>query len=414
VVHTTQNCDGDGDCTTETYTTVETRIGFIYNPYANKEYTYAITDSLGGGYAFPYAYVKDGEGFQGLAIPKELPRGDPAEWTDAKTRLDAGNPRPVTRLFDYNNYVLASHDDLLVPFSKNVERYLSEGILPDHTKDITTNPLYGFNNSTADKVSFVGVTVSDPEAWQAALMNFDAALGSKLQGDLHLVLIDASLVDNPTDYLNALKAYWLGDDFGRRAIAKNAIIVVAAVDGDTIKWGMASTGMPFGNEVMLRGIQDFLPDTPLNPADVIGYPRTVVTPSTDGGDDDVRVTLGESPGVLERIVLRDFPFQRACMDCKDDGTQIGYANLVIDIEPKPWQFAIMISIVGVLALVWWFIAGKYEFFNWLPGSSSRRKDDDEYRDTSYDPYLIDESRPRFKKLKKWRRDLGDRFDRFRY
>jgi len=386
VTHSYTTCNSKGSCTTHTYVTMEPRIGYIYSPYAAKEYAYHITDSIGGSYTFPYSYVKDGEGYDGKAIPADLPRGDPAEWTKAKTRLDEGNPRPVTRLFDYNNYVLASHDDLLKPFSKNVKRYLKEGILPEHTRHIDTTPLHGFNNSTADKVSFVGVKVSNPKAWQSSLMSFDAALGSKLQGDMHLVLIDSSLVDNPTDYLNALKAYWLGDDFGRRAIAKNAIIVVAGVQGDTIKWGMASTGMPFGNEVMLRGITNFFPDTPLEPKQVIGSPHTVVTPSQDGKD-KVVVTLSDKPGVLERVVLQDFPFQRACMDCKNDGKQIGYANLVVDIEPKPWQFGIMIGIVTLLALVYWFLAGQYELFNWLPGiTSSRRKDDQDDSNSSYDPY----------------------------
>ncbi|HEY8992322.1 MAG TPA: hypothetical protein VIM37_00545 [Candidatus Microsaccharimonas sp.] len=388
VVHSYETCDGKGHCTSHSYTTMEPRTGYVYDPYATKEYTYLITDSLGGSYPFPSAYVKNGEGYKGKSIPADIPRGDPSEWTASRSRLDEGNPRPVTRLFDYNNYVLASHDDLLKPFSKNVKQYLKEGILPSHTKSIGTNPLHGFNNSTADKVSFVGVKVANPKAWQASLMSLDAALGSKLQGDMHLVLIDAALVDNPTDYLNALKAYWLGDSFGRRAIAKNAIIVVAGVRGDTIDWAMASTGMPFGNEVMLRGITNFLPTTPLDPAKVIGSPHTVVT-SVSGGKDKVSVTIGDTPGVLERVVLQDFPFQRACMDCKNDGTQIGYANLVVDIEPQPWQWAIMIGIVGVLALVWWFIAGQYEFFNWTRFSAS-------------------------KEPKKGRRQIVDSFDRFRY
>lgn len=381
-------CDSKGNCSSHQEMRTRTETAFIYYPYATKEYSYKITDSLGGSYSFPYAYVKDGEGYKGKVIPKNLPRGDPAEWTTATKRLAEGNPRPVTRLFDYNNYVLASHDDLLKPFSKNVARYLKEGILPAHTKNITTNPLHGFNNSTADKVSFVGVKVADSKAWETSLMGFDAALGSQLQGDLHLVLIDSSLVDSPTDYLNALKAYWLGDGLGRRAIAKNAVIVVAGVEGNTIKWGMASTGMPFGNEVMLQGIENFLPDTPLDPKQVIGTPRTVVTPSSkDGGKDKVAVTLSDTPGVLERVVLHDFPFQRACMDCKNDGKEIGYANLVVDIEPKSWQFGIMIGIVSLLALVWWFIAGQYELFTWIPGfPSSRRKDEDDNNSDEYDPY----------------------------
>jgi len=394
---TVEDCsyDSDGDRTCTSHQEARTRIvtGYIYSPYATKEYAYAIDDSLGGTYNFPGPYVKDGEGYGGGELPTDLPRGDPEEWTVSWQRLSEGNPRPVTRLFDYNNYILASEDDMLTPYSEDVAQYLEEGILPDHTANILTDPLYGYNDSFADKVSFVGVDVSDETAWQDTLMSFNAALGSDLRGDLHLVLIDSSLVDSPTDYLNALKAYWLSDDFDRRAIAKNAIIVVAGVDGDMVEWGIASTGMPFGNEVMLRGIQNFLPNTPLDPIQVIGAPRTVVTPGTD--DDEVKVTLSESPGVLERVVLHDFPFKRACMDCKEEDGEIGYADLVVEIEPKPWQWTIMISIIGVLSIVWWIIAGRFELFNWLPFVKKRQvEENDSY---AFDDAYMKEVRKRLRR-----------------
>lgn len=395
-------CDDDGECTTEMKSRLAT--GYIYNPYAAKEYAYAITDSLGGSYSFPYAYVKDGEGYGGSAIPEDIPRGDPQEWTESKTRLDEGNPRPVTRLFDYDNYILASGDDMLTPYSKDVERYKEEEILPDHTANIMAGPLYGTNASFADKVSFVGVEVANEAAWQDALMSFNAALGSKYRGDMHLVIIDASLVDSPTNYLNALKAYWLGDDFGRRAIAKNAIIVVAGVRGDTVEWGIASTGMPFGNEVMLQGIEDFLPDTPLDPEQVIGAPRTVVTPATDDGDDVVQVTLSESPGVLERVVLQDFPFQRACMECTEEDGEIGYADLVVSVEPETWQWSIMIVIVSILSFVWWFFAGANEFFNWTKRSKETQSDGSEY-----DPYAPSAYEPAYDRVSKRKRRRRDSF-----
>jgi len=400
----TTDMDGEEDCHDERRTRTET--AYIYNPYANNEYAYEITDSLGGTHRFPGVYVKDGEGYGGGAIPAEIPRGDPAEWLEAKQRLEEGNPRPVTRLFDYNNYILASEDDMLVPYSEDVERYLEEEILPDHTANILTNPLYGFNASYADKVSFVGVEVANEAAWQDAAMAFNAALGSKYRGDLHMVIIDESLVDSPTDYLNALKAYWLSDDFGRRAIAKNAIIVVAGVDNGVVEWGIASTGMPFGNEVMLRGIQNFLPDTPLDPIQVIGAPRTVVIPATGDGDDEVQVKLSESQGVLERVILQDFPFKRACMECTDD-EGIGYADMVVEIEPKPWQWAIMIVIVGVLSLFYWLYVGFSDSINQLWRYLKRKLTQDETE--ANDEYVDDLYRTARK-----RRRLSDRSDRYNY
>ncbi|MDB5163380.1 MAG: hypothetical protein JWO54_449 [Candidatus Saccharibacteria bacterium] len=383
-VTVSDGCDSKGNCSSHQETRTRSETADIYNPYAVKEYTYAITDSLGGAYDFPEYYVKEGEGYGNQAIPAEIPRGDPAEWLSAKQRLDEGNPRPVTKMFHYDNYILASQDELLKPFSKNVKRYLSEKVLPEHTAGINQQPMHGYNNTYADKVSFVGVKVADEAAWQDSLMSFNAALGSQLRGDMHLVLIDASLVNSPTDYMNALKAYWLGEDFGRRAIAKNAIIVVAGVRGNTVDWGLASTGMPYGNEVMLQGIANFLPDTALEPAQLIGSPRTQYLPdSNDDGDAELKVTVSKEPGVLERVVLKDFPFKRACMECTDDEGQIGYADLVNKIEPQPWQFAIMIAIVGVLSLVWWYFAGWLEFFNWSRKSSYDGRDT---KSTEYDPY----------------------------
>lgn len=388
-------CDSEGNC--KSHQEQRTRIvtGHIYNPYAAKEYRYVITDSIGGTYRFPHVYVKDAESYAGKAIPADIPRGDPAEWLDAKTHLDEDNPRPVTRLFRYQNYILASHDELLRTYSADIERYKQEGILPEHTQHITTDPLYGFSRSYADKVSFVGVKVADEPAWQMSLMGFNAALGSQLQGDLHLVLIDASSVDSPTTYVNALKAYWQGDDFGRRAIAKNAIVVVAGVQGNQIAWAQASTGMPFGNEVMLQGIVNFLPGTPLDPTKVIGSPRTVVT--ADAEDDELKVTLGQNPGVLERIVLQDFPFTRACMDCADDGDQIGYKHLVAQIQPSAGQWTVMILVVAVLSFIYWFIAGRNELFGWLPWmkSKSKSRDDDDEDSDSWQPPRRAYRRPQY-------------------
>lgn len=379
-VTVTDECDSKGRCKSHTETRTRVLIGYIYNPYASKEYHYVITDSIGGTYTFPDIYVKDGEGYNGGSIPGEIPRGDPAEWLDAKRHLDEGDPRPVTRIFTYNNYILASHDDLLKPFSKDVKRYKKEGILPDHTRKIRESPLYGYSNSFADKVSFVGVTVNDESAWQRSMMGLNAALGSQLQGDMHLVLIDSKLVDSPTRYLNALKAYWLSDDFGRRAIAKNAIIVVAGVEGNTVSWALASTGMPFGNEVLLQGIANFLPDTPVTPEALIGAPKTVVTASGSSKDPEVSVTLSADPGVLERLTLRDFPFQRACMDCLDKkGNQIGYKNLIVEFEPAWWQWLIMIVIACAPALIFWPFAAKYQLFDWLPWVTRSKKSKNKYR-----------------------------------
>lgn len=348
--------DSDGDITTCSRLVPETRWASIYYPYGTLEATYSIDDSLGGTYRFPSVYIPaDAELFDGEPIPDSVPRGAPAQWQDARDRLDAGDPRPVTRIFGYDNYILAAKDDMLLPFSQDVERYQEARLLPDHTANITTDPMTGFNHASAHKVSFVGVTVADEAAWQEALMGLNAALGSTLRGDLHMVVIDSTLVDSPTTYLNALKAYWAGDAFGRRAIAKNAIIVVVGVEGDAVQWAKASTGMPFGNETMIVGIEDLLQGVEFTPEAVIGNPRTIVTPAVGKDEDDtVQVHLADQPGVLEDVILSKFPFQRACMTCADDGEGVGYGHLVAKVAPKPAHLIIMGLIIVVVSIAFWF------------------------------------------------------------
>jgi hypothetical protein len=356
-------CDGDGHCTTTVQSHTRIATGYIYNPYSTREYAYSIVDSLGGQYNFPGWYVRTGESYRDNVVPAEIPRGDPQEWLDAKQRLDAGNPRPVTRLVGYDNYRLSTYNDLIKPYAKDMKRYLKEGILPDHTANIASDPTYGPIDTLADKVSFVGVNVADEMVWQNAVMVFNAALGSKFHGDLHMVIIDDSLVDNQDDYLNALKAYWLGNAFERRVIAKDVVIVVLGVSGSEISWATASTGMPMGNESMLQGIANLLPGVSLTPSEVIGAPRTVI-------GDEVTVTLSENKGILEQIMLSETPYKWSCNGCNDPKHAIDYSDMIVEIEPQTWQWAIMISFVGVLSLVWWFFAGANEFFNWvrLPGS----------------------------------------------
>jgi hypothetical protein len=335
---------------------------YIYAPYATIEYRYGIKDSIGGSYSFASAYLEEQPRMYGeREIPADLPRGAPAEWRDAKARLEAGNPRPVTRMFGYDNYILAAKDDMLLPFSQDVARYKAEGILPDHTANIGTNPMTGFNASFANKVSFVGVSVADESAWQHSLMGFNAALGSKYRGDLHMVVVDSARVDAPDTYLNALKAYWVGDAFGRRAIAKNAIIVVVGVNDNKVDWARATTGMPFGNEIMTEAIKVHLLGVPLDPAVLIGTPKTTVD-TESGSDDAVKVVSSDKMGVLEEVVLHTFPFKRACMGCKGDDGEIGYDNLVAKVQPPFWQLSIMVAIVALLSIVWWVVASKLTLF----------------------------------------------------
>lgn len=370
---------GNRSCTTK----YRTEYGYIYAPYATAEYTYAINDSLGGRYEFPEVYLaQDPQPYHsGHAIPGNIPRGIPADWLDYKARLDAGDPRHVTRLFDYDNYILASQDKILAAFSLDVDRYLAQKILPDHTANILSdNPTYG-NRPQANKCSFVGLNVGNEPAWQESQMRFNAALGSKYQGDLHCVFIDAKLVDDPQNYLKALRAYWLGEHFGKRALGKNGIILVAGVSDGKIVWAQADTGMPYGNNVMLDFMGKSLIGKTFEPDVVFGKPRTVVVPKTKTEKAKVSVTLSSPPGALEEVMFDKYPFKRPCMLCEDpeDEGGVGYKGLIDKIEPSTGQKSVMVLVVALLSIPSWCIVAVSSFIG-------RRKEDD-YSTPTHQPFI---------------------------
>ncbi|MBP9738352.1 hypothetical protein KBD20_01550, partial [Candidatus Saccharibacteria bacterium] len=356
-------------------------------PYLTKEYQYEILDSLpGGSHDLPGVYgasqpVAWGE----RGIPRDIPLGPPAEWTASKQRLDAGDPRPVTRMFEYDNYILAAQEDMLLPYSEDIEAYREDGILPDHTQNILEDPTYGPLDSLANKLSFVGVEPPvGEEKWQESLNGLNAALGMSLRGDVHMVIIDAKLVTSKVKYVNALKAHWLGERFGRKAIAKNSVIIVVGVTGNKVQWAEASTGMPYGNEVMLEAISTRFQGTevPFTPEKVIGNPRMQMKGVGDNAEP--KLTLAETPGVIEGVILRDFPFLRASMECedKDDGEScLGFSHLVSKLQPSTGAKLTMGSIVFLISLVLWGLAYYFEWFGWLANRSGQ---EDRHRQRVHD------------------------------
>lgn len=373
VYETTIDSEGNSHTTSHQEPRYRTVRSNIYCPYLTQEFTYQINDSLPGGeHHLPGVFGDEVPTAwdANVAIPGNIPFGPPAEWLAAKARLDAGDPRPVTRIFEYDNYILAANEDMLLPYSEDVDAYLAEGILPEHTRDIMSKPLYGYSKSYADKLSFVGVDPPGGEAvWQEALMGFNGALGMTLRGDVHMVIIDASLVDSKVQYLNALKAYWLGDTFKRRTVAKNSIIIVVGVTDGEVVWGEASTGMPYGNEVMLESISGRLgrEDVPLTPEALIGNPRVVFTVDA-AGEKEAQAVLAESPGVLEQVILHDYPFARASMTCndKEDGEScVGYSNLISKLQPSTSSKVWMAIVVFFISLLFWAAAAYFEWFGWV-------------------------------------------------
>lgn len=355
----TSDSKGNQSCTTSYVMHYETSA--IYTPYTTREHTYSIDSSMGGAgnmsYTFPYAYLDENPTRfpqSDRAIPGDILRGAPADWTEADTRLKAGDPRAVTKISDYDNYILASNDEVLKTYGARMDEYLKAGLLPDHTANINADPITGPSRSQADKVSFVGVNVSDPNTWQRSVMRFNAALGMKLQGDLHVVLIDAAKVpsSDAVPYTQALKAYWQSDAFGKRALAKNGIILVLGVDTqkNVVDWSNASTGMPFGNETMIQYMRDELPGKALEPNLLFGTPRTVIN------GDKATVTLSTPRGVVEDIVFDKATFKRARMSCNDN-TCVGYKDLVSQIEPTFEQKTWMVVVTALISLALWVLVG---------------------------------------------------------
>jgi|GEM_PF-1223374 len=359
----TSDSKGNQTCTTSYVTHYETSP--IYTPYATREHAYTINSSMGAAgsmsYTFPYAYLDERpvrHPQSDREIPGDILRGAPADWTDADNRFRAGDPRAVTKVTDYDNYILASKDEVLKTYGARLDQYLKAGLLPDHTANINSDPITGPSRSQADKVSFVGVTVSDPGAWQRSVMRFNAALGMKLQGDLHVVLVDSNKVPSidSVPYTQALKAYWQSETFGKRALAKNGIILVLGVNtlNNTVDWSDASTGMPFGNETMIQFLRDDLPGKALEPSQLFGTPRTVIK------GDQTTIMLTTPRGLVEEILFDKAAFKRARMSCNDN-TCVGYKDLISKIEPTADQKNWMVIVTAFISLILWLVVGFTSF-----------------------------------------------------
>ena len=366
--------DGQGKPLTCSRMVPVTHWADIDTPYATREHHYVIRSSFGfmenKPYQFADAYLDSNPTpYGGRAIPSDVPKGAPKDWLDAKAHQDAGNPRPVTALGKYDNFILTGEDETLLAYSADISRYKKAKLLPEHTVGIRKNPIAGASASQAQKLSFVGVKVTKEKAWQDALMRFNAALGLKLQGDMHVVIVDAARVPSSSavSYRNALKAYWQGPTFGKRALAKNAIIVVIGVSGgSSIEWAESTTGMPNGNEMMAQYVRDYLPGSELSPRGLFGEPQTTLKGKK------ATVSLSSPRGSLEKIVFEDAPFARASMSCEDENeTCVGFADMLDTIEPTMNQKVVIVLVSSAIALLLWFLVG----FTSLAGrgiSSARR------------------------------------------
>lgn len=307
------------------------RTEYHHCPYTTEEWTFIVKSTVGDFTIASHNLPTNPDSHRWrsyVAVPSGYESGIPWFWQDAKNRLDANKPGPVTVKQGYQNFILASQHTILHKYSADIERYKKEGVLPKLSSSVD-----GFY--AANRVYSVGT--QPPGNWSKALEYFNSALGFELQGNLYLVIVDSSKVSDPDTYVWALSAYWQSPEFAHEALSKNGtVVVLGSKDGQTVEWARAATGMPKGNEALLIDIRNKLPGTKLDPESVLGTPKAELSGTS------VRVTHGE--GALEKVMWGANKFERIHM--KD------YKYLSHEIEPtsgqKNWMY-VCILLFGAIA-----------------------------------------------------------------
>ena len=350
-IHHPATYDSKGNITSPAYDTTETH--YHHCPYATEEWVDTVDTTL-GSYQISHGFSDHPQEWRGgSGIPGAVQQGHTFFWVEAGNRIRAGVPGGMTVRKTYDNYILASQYSILKKWSGAIEQYQAKRLMP---KPVTS--IDGFYY--ANKVYFVGgmfphFTYGD---WRFAINKLNGALGSDLQGDLHLVIADTADVKNPDEFSQALFAYWQSPKLGRDAASKNTIIVVVGTDGKTVKWSRADTGMPLGNEQLLTDLRNNLVGTALTPDALIGNPRI---------KGDHKVERGE--GALENILWGPHKFDRVCMTCKDEKGKTGFQYLKGQIPLSGGQkwaigfvtFFISLLIWGVMCVVDLHIPDVLEF-----------------------------------------------------
>jgi hypothetical protein len=339
-------------------------------PFMTKEYTFIVTDTFGNEYiiASHWFAAKPELWRGGVGVDRSgadsVSRGIPPEWQKLKDQIDAGDAPPVTVPNTYDNIVLGSkyteHSDDIPVLQQN-------NLLPAYTRDLEGNPFY--DRYKADKAVFVGMNPPNNAVWQDQLMRFNADLGMTKQGDLHIVAVRAAALTAlglaPEDYIRALKAHW-SNDFGKKSLPKNAIIVALGVDnsGTTVQWARAQTGMPVGNNEMLDAIAYRANGIPFQPDALLGQTKARIVAQPPNGK--LMPTYTAGGGLLSRIIMTDQPFKRSCMRCTDESEkgQQGFVDLedLIDASTGNIIWAIIIlTLIAMLLLAG--CIGSYGYFS---------------------------------------------------
>lgn len=241
-------------------------------PYVKYETNYYVNTSLGqytiDKHRFPINYQAE-RWRASESVPTRIAEragiGEPTFWKQVKARIDSGQPGPVTKKVDYKNYFYASDASILRRQYSNVQSYLKHLPLPDTVIQ---------NFYDLDKIYFVNVVpTGNINRWIRQTNNVAAGMG-KLQGDLRVVLVNASLVSDPDAYTLALKAYWQhSDTLKKNAIAKNAVVFVFGIQNSRVSWARSFTTMPKGNETIDTETRTAFTGLPLDVDSLIGNVR---------------------------------------------------------------------------------------------------------------------------------------------
>ena len=306
-------------------------------PYVTVEYHYWVNDSFGETPWRETTFAKNPRPWRdGHSIPDGVYRGVPPYWQQVRDAIARNDAPPVTKVNEYTNYLLASTNTILRRYSADIARY--QKLLPEHTQNYK-DALIGPAARSANKVVTAGITPPNLAAWNTALMHFNAELGTKLQGDMHIVLVAADKVE-PDPYINAVMAHWQDTKvFGKWALGKNAIVLAVGLQDNQIVWARTKTGMPVDNNgAMTTAVSLLEYPYPNDPTKFLGNPRATITL-------DKPTWPQQSGGLIENIVLHEHPFVRACMKCKDkgdSGTSFVYlkADVQIPTAAKVWMVII--------------------------------------------------------------------------
>ncbi|MBC9703621.1 MAG: hypothetical protein H9W81_01095 [Enterococcus sp.] len=348
VTHTQTVSDGKGGTTTQTYTVMETH--YHSCPYSTEETSYYVDSTIE---TFTIARsVMTGPEFR--PYERSIPggrQGAPQSWTEAKARIDSGNPGPVTVVKPYQNYILASQDEFFEKYSDKIETLKEKGLLPTPAQGV-------YQTYQADKAYRVSNVKLAPDAFikfKNDVSYLNGAVGNDLQGDLHVVFVPSDVEAGKDDYLNALMAYWQSEELKRNAISKNSIVVVLGIskDGTKVDWAKAETGMPVGNESLFTAISSGLKDAPVDET-LLGHPTYNV-----GSD-----AIVHSEGKLETILWGENGFDRVSMTAnEEDDNGTGFEYLLAGMNPEGWPlffigFVNVILAAGLMVLCSWLIISR--------------------------------------------------------